>query len=68
MYEIGSRPALGGEFTKLQVQSLETSHRLAALRRHLDAITAEPLIPAEIGSFNALIMLLALTAGLLIFL
>jgi hypothetical protein len=68
MLQFQSKPALGGEFTKLQVQTLEASHRLQAMRRHLEAIAAEPPIPNELGSFNALVVLLAITAGLLVFL
>jgi hypothetical protein len=66
MYSSQSRSALSGEFTKLQVQSLEATHRLARLRRHLDSIAAEPPLPIELGSFNALVVLLALTAALFI--
>lgn len=66
MYQSETKSAMSGEFTKLQVQTLEASHRLAGLRRHLEELVSEPTVSSEFGSFNALLALLAFTAILLL--
>jgi hypothetical protein len=62
------RTALSSELLPLHVKSFEASHRLAGLRRHLDTIAAEPPLTSDIGSFSALLVLLALTGLLFVLL
>lgn len=58
--------ALGSEFTRLGVQGFEASHRLAGLRRHLEALAAVPPLSDGLGTLPAAPLLLALAAFMLL--
>lgn len=61
------RSALGSAFVGLDIQCLETSHRLAGLRRDLEAQAAALPLADRFGGLPAVPVLLALAGVILLF-